>query len=111
MKLKSNLSSSSKFESIKKKRLVSDNYVKKNADLVIAIGGDGTLLSCSRKFGLKGLPILGINLGNLGFLNDIDPTSLTDNLLEILKGNYHKDNRFFLRHQLNKTKSKDCSFK
>ena len=73
-------------DSIKEGKVSFDTYVKKNADIVIAIGGDGTLLSCSRKFGLEGLPILGINLGNLGFLNDIDPTSLTDNLLEILKG-------------------------
>jgi len=38
-----------------------------------AIGGDGTMLNCSRKFGSEGIPILGINLGNLGFLADIDP--------------------------------------
>ena len=83
----------------KKGRLVSDTYViKNNADLVIAIGGDGTLLSCSRKFGLEGLPILGINLGNLGFLNDIDPTSLTDNLLEILKGKYISRQKIFFRN-------------
>ena len=44
--------------------------------LVIAIGGDGTLLSCSRKYGSKEIPILGINLGNLGFLTDIAPDNL-----------------------------------
>ncbi len=92
-----------------KGRLVSDTYVKKNADIVIAIGGDGTLLSCSRKYGLGGLPILGINLGNLGFLNDIDPTNLTDNLLEILKGNYTVDNRFFLETSINKIKTDDIA--
>ena len=43
--------SSSTLNPSKKGRLVSDTYVKKNADIVIAIGGDGTLLSCSRKFG------------------------------------------------------------
>ena len=101
--------SSSSLNPSKKGRLVSDTYVKKNADIVIAIGGDGTLLSCSRKFGLAGLPILGINLGNLGFLNDIDPTSLTDNLLEILKGNFTVDKRFFLETSINKTKSEDVA--
>ena len=39
----------------------------KKADLVIAIGGDGTMLNYSRTYGYKGIPILGINLGNLGF--------------------------------------------
>ena len=109
LKLKVIYPNSSSLIPSKKGRLVSDTYVKNNADIVIAIGGDGTLLSCSRKFGLEGLPILGINLGNLGFLNDIDPTSLTDNLLEILKGNYIVDKRFFLETSINKTKSKDVA--
>ncbi|GIR86992.1 MAG: hypothetical protein CM15mP86_04510 [Gammaproteobacteria bacterium] len=39
----------------------------KQCDLVIAIGGDGTLLTSARNFGVFGVPILGINLGNLGF--------------------------------------------
>ena len=54
-----------------------DNEIIENADLIIAIGGDGTLLSTARKFGSKGLPVLGINLGNLGFLTDIAPEELT----------------------------------
>ena len=41
-----------------------ENIISK-ANLLIAIGGDGTMLNCSRKFGSKGIPILGINLGNL----------------------------------------------
>ncbi len=79
----------------------SDKFIKKEADLVLAIGGDGTLLSCARKFGINGPPILGINLGNLGFLNDIAPDNLTNSLLEIIDGNFTLEKRFFLEASIN----------
>ena len=58
---------SSQITSSMKKRGLSDKNVVKQCDLVIAIGGDGTLLTSARNFGVFGVPILGINLGNLGF--------------------------------------------
>ncbi len=79
------------------------------SDLVIAVGGDGTLLSCSRKFGSCGLPILGINLGNLGFLNDITPSDLTNSIIEILDGKYVLEERFFLKTSINNTQCKDIA--
>ncbi len=75
---------------------LSDKRIITECDLVIAIGGDGTLLSSARNFGIHGLPILGINLGNLGFLTDIAPSELTSSLNEILNGSYVLDNRIFL---------------
>ena len=44
-----------------------------DADMVISIGGDGTFLKAARRVGRKGIPILGINTGRLGFLADISP--------------------------------------
>ena len=58
-------------------------YILNNCELIIAIGGDGTILNCSRRYGSQGLPILGINLGKLGFLSDIAPKDLTNDLLGI----------------------------
>ena len=75
----------------------SDNYLLKNSELIIAIGGDGTLLSCSRKFGINGIPILGVNLGNLGFLTDIQPSEITTSLRRVLDGEYYEDKRIFLK--------------
>ena len=66
------------------------------SSLIIAIGGDGTILNCSRRYGSKGVPVLGINLGNLGFLADIDPKDITSSLLKISEGEFIKDDRFFL---------------
>jgi len=87
-----------------RKRFYSDAYVKDKADLVLAIGGDGTLLSCARRFGMKGPPILGVNLGNLGFLNDIAPNDLTNSLIEIMEGKYVLEKRFFLETKISGVK-------
>ena len=76
------------------------------AKLLIAIGGDGTMLNCSRKFGSEGIPILGINLGNLGFLADIDPKDITSSLLNVIEGKFEKDERFFLEGGIEGNKSK-----
>ena len=78
-----------------------DKFVLKNCDLIIAVGGDGTLLGAARKFGFNGIPVLGINLGTLGFLTDIAPNEITSNLKSIIFGKFIKDDRFFLEAQVN----------
>ena len=70
--------------------------ILENSELVISIGGDGTMLGIARDFGSKGLPILGINLGNLGFLADLDPADISTRLKEIISGDYKRDERSFL---------------
>ena len=78
----------------------STNVLASKADLIIAIGGDGTMLSCSREFGSKNVPILGINLGSLGFLTDIAPDELTTKLSEVVAGKFEIDERFFLKTRI-----------
>jgi len=85
----------SKLKDIKLKPSSEDSIVRKS-DLLISIGGDGTMLNCARKYGSKNIPILGINLGNLGFLNDIAPKDLTESLLKVLNGEFIEDPRFYL---------------
>jgi len=74
----------------------SDEDIITQSDLLICIGGDGTMLSSARRFGFFGLPMLGINLGKLGFLTDIAPKDITTSLLEVINGEYIEDERFFL---------------
>ena len=47
------------------------------ADVAISMGGDGTFLEVARRVGNKGIPILGINTGRLGFLADFSPEDIT----------------------------------
>ena len=88
-----------------KERSYTNKYIVDNADLVISIGGDGTLLSAARQFGKEGLPILGINLGSLGFLTDVQPEEITQSLQEVVNGNCVYDERFFLEAFVNEGKS------
>ena len=79
---------------------LSTKAIVEKADLLIAIGGDGTMLNCSKKYGSKGIPVVGINLGKLGFLTDIAPEEITTKLIEVIKGNFVEDKRFFLEASL-----------
>ena len=87
-------------------KVYADNTIVKKADLIVAIGGDGTLLSSARNFGYHGVPVLGINLGNLGFLTDIPPSDLTFELKKILLGDLIEDRRIFLEAKIAGNKKK-----
>ena len=79
----------------------SSNYLSRNCDLVIAIGGDGTMLSCLRQYGSKEIPILGINLGSVGFLTDIKVENFHTSMQEILDGNYKIEERNLVSAKFN----------
>lgn len=66
------------------------------ADLVIAVGGDGTMLYASRLVAGRDVPLLGINRGRLGFLADITPGEMLRRLDEVLAGDYDEDRRLML---------------
>lgn len=67
------------------------------ADFLVALGGDGTLISLARRSYRYNKPILGVNIGNLGFLTDINPTRLAPFLEDLRKGNYRIENRIVLQ--------------
>jgi NAD+ kinase len=66
------------------------------ADLVISVGGDGTLLGAARFFAPNEIPLLGINRGRLGFLTDIMPDQMDEKVDEVLRGEYSTEDRFLL---------------
>lgn len=59
-----------------------------DADFVISIGGDGTLLKAASRVGTKQTPIIGVNMGRLGFLADVIPTEVEKVIDSIYKGHY-----------------------
>lgn len=73
------------------------DQIGQRSDLVISVGGDGTLLHAAHCFAPHGKPVLGINLGRLGFLVDISPDELNSRLDRILAGEYIAEERFLLR--------------
>ena len=59
-----------------------------NADIVVVLGGDGSILRGCRQLGAHQLPIIGINLGRLGFLADVSLEEFSDNLPKLISGEY-----------------------
>ncbi len=69
-------------------------------DLLLTLGGDGTLLRGVRRVAAEGIPVLGVNLGHLGFLTSVSPPDLVDALLEALEGRAFLDPRFTLEGRI-----------
>ena len=80
-------------------KFVAPEKVYDNIDLVIVIGGDGTVLEAARRAAVKNTPILGINKGRLGYMTAMEVNEL-DLLDEVFKGNYYYDDRAMLEVQL-----------
>jgi NAD+ kinase len=64
-----------------------------DAELVLVLGGDGTFLRAAELARPAGVPMLGVNLGHVGFLAEAEPTALADTLDEIVERNYHVEER------------------
>ena len=70
------------------------------ADLIVAIGGDGTLLFAAQLALGRGIPLLGVNRGRLGFLTDVLPDEMIGNVDAVLEGRFQTDERALLAAKL-----------
>jgi len=77
----------------------------KECDFLVTIGGDGTLISVARRSIKFSKPILGINLGTLGFLTSVLPKELDVFLNDFLADNYAIDSRMMIKATINKNKT------
>ena len=72
---------------------LSHKEFSKTIDLMIVFGGDGTLLNSARQYLEYEIPILGVNMGNVGFLTDLKVENFHTSMQEILNGNYKIEER------------------
>lgn len=93
------------FKKRKDIRIPSNNFCKADelcdsSDMIIAFGGDGTMLKAARLVRNSGVPIAGINLGKLGFLAEVSPNAMELFIQEILQNNHRIEERSLLQVQI-----------
>jgi NAD+ kinase len=74
-----------------------DALCQREFDLLVILGGDGSILQVARTAAPLGMPILGVNLGRVGFLTEADPNNWRDVLSRALVGDYWIEERMMLR--------------
>lgn len=84
------------------REIVSREELGEQCDLVITIGGDGTILNAARSLADKNVPLVGINIGRLGFLADVSPNEVDTVLDNVLSGNFIEEKRFLLQASVNR---------
>jgi NAD+ kinase len=76
------------------------SVIGKQTDLVIVVGGDGTMLGVARKLAPQGVPLVGVNLGRLGFLTDIAFQDMEPMVAAILDGEFRAEDRMLLQSKI-----------
>lgn len=79
---------------------IPEQEIAQRADLVVAIGGDGTLLYAARLVAHRGVPLIGINRGRLGFLTDVLPRDMLASVDAAIEGRCERDERALLEARL-----------
>lgn len=77
-------------------RYTNADKIPDDVDCIIVLGGDGTLIQASRDLNKKNIPMLGVNIGTLGFLTDVDKDNIYTALSSIIKKDYEIDSRMML---------------
>lgn len=78
-------------------RYTNADQIPDDVDCVIVLGGDGTLIQAARDLHHRDIPLLGVNIGTLGFLTDIEKDDIYTALGSVIRGDYEFDSRMMLR--------------
>ena len=81
-------------------RVATLDEIGEGADLVVVLGGDGTMLATARRLAGHALPLVGVNQGRLGFLTDVPRDRMLECLAEILDGHYLRERRVLLQAEV-----------
>jgi len=90
--------------------LAGDDDELKRAGVALVLGGDGALLKAARRAAPHGVPILGVNLGHLGFLTEVEPAGVKDALLRVFRGEYSIEERLMLKAEVIRDGEKAAAF-
>jgi NAD+ kinase len=90
-------------------QLIQQDELATTAELIVAVGGDGTMLHAASLTGENDIPLLGVNRGRLGFLTDVSPSEMLESIDRILAGDYSRESRLRLRATLSSEEGSDRS--
>lgn len=76
------------------------SVIPEDTELCIVLGGDGTMLQAARSIAYMDIPLVGVNLGTMGYLAEVEAASIDDALTRILEGQYEIEDRMMLRGSL-----------
>lgn len=92
-------------------RFPKEGLLPEDADCILVLGGDGTMLQAAREIsGNKRIPLLGVNLGTLGYLAEVEPEGIIDALNQLICGDYELESRMMLNgciHRSDGTEQRD----
>jgi len=91
-------------------QIVSEQTILDQAEIIITLGGDGTILRTVKSIGTKQIPILGVNLGGLGFLADTPPEIFLNYIQACIEGRYLLEERALLQCSINDGKKSFVAF-
>ena len=83
--------------------------ISDGADLIVVVGGDGSILGVARDVAHAGVPVLGVNRGGLGFLADVAPRQIAAKLGAVLEGVYRVEARFLLAGEVRRNGETEAS--
>jgi NAD+ kinase len=81
--------------------------IKKQIDLAVILGGDGTLLGIARQLAPQGIPLIGVNQGRLGFMTDLDISQIEQELPSVIRGDYLEEARAMLQVEVMRKRSSE----
>lgn len=91
-----------------------DGYLRSQipslSDVIIVLGGDGTMLSVARLIGDRGIPILGVNLGGLGFITEVNRDEIFDAVEKVLTGRCSIEERIMLTATVHRSGDRIANF-
>ncbi len=88
----------------------SEQAILEAAQVIFTLGGDGTILRTVKAIGPRGIPVLGVNLGGLGFLADTPPEGFLEHIKAIIEGRYLIEERSLLNCRVNNGKQSFTAF-
>ena len=72
------------------------SYIPENTDCVVVLGGDGTMLQAARSAAYRDIPLIGVNLGTMGYLTEVEKSGVDEALDRIISGDYYTEERMML---------------